>query len=153
MKIEIVVNRLKDQGLHIAVAESCTGGLLSSAITSVPGSSACFGYGIVTYSNQAKHEILGVPWEVLNEFGAVSYQTAYWMAIGVQRIAKSQLGLSITGIAGPSGGSAEKPVGLVYIALARGECCEAHKFHFTGTREAIRKSTVDKAIDLLLQHV
>lgn len=152
MKTELVIERLKEKGLKIAVAESCTGGLLCGALTSISGSSECFEFGVVTYSNQAKHEMLGVPWGILEEFGAVSYQTAYWMAKCVRKIAKSHLGLSITGIAGPSGGSEIKPVGLVYIALAQENFCVSHKFYFKGNREEVRNLTVKKGIDLILQY-
>jgi PncC family amidohydrolase len=153
LEAELVIHRLKEKDKIIAVAESCTGGLFSGALTGVPGSSECFGYGLVTYSNQAKHELLGIPWDILEEFGAVSYQTAYWMAKSIKEIAHAQLGLSITGIAGPSGGSEKKPVGLVYIALAEDKFCTAHKFLFKGTREEIRASTVKKGLEIILEHL
>lgn len=150
---DILMEQLIAKGSKIAVAESCTGGLLSGALTDIPGSSACFEFGAVTYSNQAKHEILGVPWEILNEFGAVSYQTAYWMAKGIRRIAKADLGLAVTGIAGPAGGSETKPVGLVYIALDLKDFCMSQKFNFRGSREEVRRLTVKKGIDLILQYL
>ena len=153
MKAESVINKLREKKIKIATAESCTGGLFSGTLTSVPGSSECFGYGLVTYSNQAKHELLSIPWEVLNKFGAVSYETATWMAKSVRRIAHAELGLSITGIAGPSGGSKEKPVGLVYIGWADENLCDAHKFCFPGTREEIRQSTIEKGLDLILRYL
>ncbi|HHT62436.1 MAG: CinA family protein [Bacillota bacterium] len=153
MKAEAIINLLIEKGKTIAVAESCTGGLLSGTLTSIPGSSKCFGYGVVTYSNQAKHDLLGISWQVLNEFGAVSYETAVEMAKSVKKLARAQIGLSITGIAGPSGGSERKPVGLVYIGLAGEEFCSAHKFYFTGSREEIRNLSVDKSLDLILQYL
>ena len=131
------------------MAESCTGGLVSGAITAVPGSSECFGYGVVTYSNEAKNKLLNVPWEVLEKYGAVSPETAVLMAQGVRRLAKSDIGLSITGIAGPSGGSAEKPVGLVYLAFANETACICEKFHFLGNRYEVRMSTARQAFDMI----
>ncbi len=151
-KAESVIEYLKKKSYTISVAESCSGGLLSAALTSIPGSSACFGYGVVTYSNQAKHEILGVPWEILQNFGAVSYQTAYWMAKCVRKVAQSQISVSITGIAGPSGGSERKPVGLVYMALAKEDFCVSKKYYFQGSRDKIRNLTVTQALDLILQY-
>ncbi|MEL7564290.1 MAG: CinA family protein [Dehalobacterium sp.] len=152
MKTELIIEGLKEKGLKIAVAESCTGGLLSGTLTSISGSSHCFELGVVTYSNQAKHDMLGVPWDILDEFGAVSYQTAYWMAKGVREVAKAHLGLSITGIAGPTGGSEIKPVGLVYIALAQEGFCISHKFLFKGNREEVRNLTVKKGMEIILQY-
>lgn len=147
---ELVVKRLRQKGLTVAFAESCTGGLVSAALTSVPGSSDCFGYGVVTYSNQAKQKLLGVPQEILERFGAVSCQTAKLMASGVRKLAHADMGVSVTGIAGPTGGSAAKPVGLVYIALAKEDLCVCNKFQFQGSREDIRRSTVDEALKMLL---
>ncbi|ATW24227.1 CinA family protein [Candidatus Formimonas warabiya] len=152
MKNALVIEQLKKNSFTISVAESCTGGLLSAALTSIPGSSECFGYGAITYSNQAKHETLGVPWEILQEFGAVSYQTAFWMAKCVRKIAQSHLGVSITGIAGPAGGSERKPVGLVFMALAKEGFCVAQKYYFQGDREEIRRLTVSRALDLIIQY-
>lgn len=151
MKAELVLQRLKEKELKIALAESCTGGLLAGALTSISGSSLCFDLGIITYSNQAKHELLGVPWMILEKYGAVSYQTAYWMAKGVREVAKADLGLSVTGIAGPLGGDEIKPVGLVYMALVKEDFSISHKFLFKGNREEIRNLAVEKGIDLILQ--
>jgi len=152
MNTKLVIERLKEKGLKIAVAESCTGGLLCGELTSISGSSECFELGVVTYCNQAKHDLLGVPSNILEEFGAVSYQTAYWMAKGVREVAKSHLGLSITGIAGPLGGNEIKPVGLVYIALAQEGFCISHKFLFKGNREEVRNLTVKKGLEIILQY-
>jgi nicotinamide-nucleotide amidase len=114
---ESIGEELKQKGLTISVAESCTGGLVSSMLTDVAGSSEYIKLNFVTYSNEAKTEILGVDEKVLAQYGAVSEQTAVQMAQGARKMAKSDMGLAITGIAGPSGGTAEKPVGLVYIAV------------------------------------
>ena len=113
----VVGEKLKEKGLTIACAESCTGGMFASALTDIPGISACFDRGIVTYSNRAKVEELGVKQETLDAFGAVSEETALEMAKGVRRVSGTDIGISVTGIAGPDGGTPEKPVGLVYIGL------------------------------------
>lgn len=115
---KVVVETALNKNMEIAVAESCTGGMISSKIASIPGASGCFHCGIVSYSNDIKQDILGVDETVLNDYGAVSPQTAEMMAIGVSKLAKADIGVSVTGIAGPSGGSEEKPVGLVYVGIA-----------------------------------
>lgn len=118
---ELVVNLLREQGKRIAFAESCTGGLLAKRITDIPGSSEVFEMGCVTYSNAVKEQILGVSSETLNKYGAVSEQTAREMAEGIYKISGADVGVAVTGIAGPGGGSEEKPVGLAYIALCDGK--------------------------------
>lgn len=118
---ELVVQELLKQGRKLGTAESCTGGLLSKRITDVPGSSAVFDMGCVTYANEAKESLLGVPHEILEQHGAVSEETARAMAEGVVRRSGSDIGVGITGIAGPEGGTEEKPVGLIYIALSDGK--------------------------------
>lgn len=147
----VVVELLASFGQTLATAESCTGGLLASRITDVPGASEVFGLGVVAYSNQAKEELLGVPKELLEKEGAVSSLVAEAMAKGIQKRASSHWGIGITGIAGPTGGTPQKPVGLVYLALARGKDCEVHKLHWPGSREAVRRRTVNFALDLLRQ--
>jgi nicotinamide-nucleotide amidase len=114
----IIAGLLTDKNLTLAVAESCTGGLLTDRLTDVPGSSAFLERGVIAYSNDCKADLLGVPQDVLSEFGAVSEKTAVFMAEGVRKLGKCNLGLSTTGIAGPTGGTAEKPVGTFFIALA-----------------------------------
>ena len=114
---DVVSRRLMEKGLTISCAESCTGGMFASALTDIPGISQCFDRGIVTYSNKAKVEELGVQQETLDRYGAVSEQTALEMAAGVRRVSGTDIGISVTGIAGPDGGTPEKPVGLVYIGL------------------------------------
>lgn len=150
--LESVIGKLLcELKLRIAIAESCTGGLLGHRITNVPGSSNYFDRGIVAYSNQAKKELLGVPEEILNKYGAVSSQTAIAMAKGMKKISNADVTLAITGIAGPAGGTPEKPVGLVYIALAgTGEddiIC--HQFNFSGDRETIKLCSSQSALSIL----
>jgi len=143
------VKRLREKGLTVALAESCTGGLIGAALTSVPGSSQCFGCGIISYSNEAKIHLLGVPGEIIERFGAVSYQTANYMAKGVRKLAQADLGVAVTGIAGPSGDSALKPIGLVFIALAKEGSCFCQKHFFQGNREDIRIMTVSSALKMI----
>lgn len=128
-KLEVVVGRmLAARGLKIAVAESCTGGLITSRLTDVPGSSGYLEGGVVAYSYEAKHRLLGVSHDTLVTFGAVSQETALEMARNVQRLFNTDLGVGVTGIAGPAGGMPQKPVGLVYMALSAAdwERCERH---------------------------
>ena len=115
----VLVRRLAAQHQTIATAESCTGGMIAESLTRIPGASAVFGFGWVTYANEAKHALLGVPWDVLNEFGAVSEQTVRAMAAGARERADADYAVAVSGIAGPDGGSPEKPVGTVWIAWAR----------------------------------
>jgi len=146
---EVVGRLLVDQKKTLAVAESCTGGLLSSRLTNVPGSSNYFLLGVVAYSNQAKTNLLGVPSSLLEKHGAVSPQTARAMALGIRKMSKADYGIGITGIAGPSGGSAQKPVGLVYISLAEGNRAEVTKNIFPGNRNIVKFQSTQKAMDLL----
>ncbi len=151
-KADFVLERAQRIGAKIAVAESCTGGLLSGALTDIPGSSAVFERGFVTYSNQAKHEILGVPVTLIEEHGAVSEPVAVAMAEGALKNSHATLAIGITGIAGPGGGSDEKPVGLVYISFARtGQKTQCQRHVFTGGRSAIRKLAVTQALDWLIE--
>lgn len=144
---------LISQGKKLAVAESCTAGLLGTMITDIPGSSQYFWGGVISYSNEAKVRFLGVQESILEQYGAVSRQTAEEMARGILRAAGADLGLSITGIAGPEGGTEEKPVGLVYIGLAHGDNCTVKELHFVGPREANRKLAAKSALDLLRRHL
>ena len=144
-----LLDLLRVRGLTIATAESCTGGLVSAALTAVPGCSDVVLGGIVTYSNGMKASLLGVPEEVLRRVGAVSEDCAREMAAGLLRATGAGLGISVTGIAGPGGGSAEKPVGLVHIGIARlGHGTLLRRNLFPGDRAAIRAATVDAALDL-----
>jgi nicotinamide-nucleotide amidase len=140
---------LRERGLTLATAESLTGGLVSAAITSVPGSSAYFLAGLNTYSNQSKYRLLEVPWVVLNTAGAVSTECARAMASGVARLIGSDLGLSTTGIAGPDGGSDIKPVGLVYVSAFGNLRHETRREIFTGDRQTVAFLAVEAALDLL----
>ncbi|HEY8614184.1 MAG TPA: nicotinamide-nucleotide amidohydrolase family protein [Roseomonas sp.] len=140
---------LRARGLTVATAESCTGGLVSAALTAVPGSSEAVLGGLVTYSNSMKMRLLGVPEEVLTSVGAVSEACAQRMASGTLRATGADLAISITGIAGPGGGSAEKPVGLVYIGVARrGGDLVVRRHVFPGDRAGIRAATVEAALHM-----
>ena len=149
---EVVGRLLAGRGLTVAVAESCTGGLVAGRLTSVPGSSAYFLGGVVAYANRVKQEVLGVSREVLDAKGAVSKETALAMAAGVRRLAKADIGLGITGIAGPSGGSEEKPVGLVYIALAAEGEEEVRRYLFPGERAGIRQGAVNAGLAMIMEY-
>lgn len=148
--IDTVVARLfRETGMTLALAESCTGGLIAGRITAVAGSSGYFLLGAVTYSNDAKSNLLGVPGDMLAEQGAVSAEVARAMARGARKLAGSDLALAVTGIAGPEGGSPDKPVGTVFIALADRAGCSAKGYHFSGDREKIRTITAITAMDWL----
>ena len=146
---EVVGRRLAVTGFTLSVAESCTGGLIAQRLTNVPGASRYFLEGVVTYSNQSKTRLLGVDKKLIKEFGAVSQQVARDMARGVRHKAKTDFGLAITGIAGPDGGSEEKPVGLVYVALADDAHTEHKRFVIPGDRELIRWRASQAALDML----
>jgi nicotinamide-nucleotide amidase len=146
---EVVGRRLTMTEFTLAVAESCTGGLIAQRLTGVPGSSNYFIEGLVTYSNQSKTRLLGVDKKLIKEFGAVSQQVARDMARGVRHKAKTDFGLAVTGIAGPDGGTEEKPVGLVYIALADDAHTEHKKLNIPGDRELIRWRASQAALDML----
>lgn len=153
---ELVVGELAAQGKTLATAESCTGGLLSKRITDVAGASAVFHMGVVTYANQAKEDLLGVSHETLERWGAVSSQTAREMAQGIVRRSQADLGIGITGIAGPDGGTAEKPVGLIYIALSDGECTWVTKRHPIGrtkSRAWHRHCAASQALDMVRRYL
>jgi PncC family amidohydrolase len=150
---EQIGNILQERQLTIACAESCTGGLVAKRITDVPGSSAYFIAGLVTYSNKAKTKFLSVPDDIIAQHGAVSKPVAERMAKGVCDAAGVDTGLSITGIAGPAGGSPEKPVGTVFIALASAKKVWVRKFLFSGNRRAIRESSSEEALTMLLDYL
>ena len=146
---EVVGRRLSITGFTVAVAESCTGGLIAQRLTNVPGSSKYFTEGVVTYSNESKTRLLGVDKELIREFGAVSQQVARDMARGVRHRANTDFGLAVTGIAGPDGGTEDKPVGLVYIALADDAHTEHKRLMLPGDRELIRWRASQAALDML----
>ena len=150
---EKLIKVLTEKKMTCATAESCTGGGVGYAITTVPGSSSAFWGGIVSYDNSVKRDVLGVPEEVLSTKGAVSSECAAAMAEGARQLLKTDLAVSITGIAGPGGGSAEKPVGLVWFGLASKYGIAAEKKIFTGDREAVRSAAIEHALNLLLNAV
>ena len=147
---ERLVEELARKGRTCATAESCTGGGVGSEITSVPGSSAVFMGGIVSYDNSVKRDVLGVPQSVLDAHGAVSPECAAAMATGARRLMKTDFAVSLTGIAGPGGGSAEKPVGLVWFGLASPDGVNTESVVFPGDRREVRAAAVEHALGLLL---
>lgn len=153
--IEHLSNELRTKELKLATAESCTGGMIASAITDLAGSSDIFDRGFVTYSNQAKQDMLGVSIHILNNYGAVSAQCADAMVLGaLEHSPDAYIAVSVTGIAGPSGGTTDKPVGLVYIGVCvRGKEPVIEECFFKGSRDEVRKQTVEKALSLLLEAV
>jgi len=148
--LELIVGReLRDRGLTLAVAESCTGGLLGHRVTNIPGSSAYFERGVLVYSNRAKQELLGVPEEILRVHGAVSAPCAEAMARGIVERSGASCGLAVTGVAGPEGGTPTKPVGTVFIALALGAAVTSRRFRFSGDRPAVKWQSTQMALDML----
>ena len=146
-----VVKLLSKKRLKISFAESCTGGLLSSSITSISGSSKVFSLGLVTYSNQAKTNILKVPKKIIMKHGAVSYETCLSMVKNLYKISRTNISISITGVAGPNGGTKQKPVGLVFIGVKKGNKTLVKKFLFKNrTRNSIQRSTVYRVLNLIL---
>jgi nicotinamide-nucleotide amidase len=146
---EIVGDLLSKHGLTLSFAESCTGGLASKLITDIPGSSKYFSGGVIAYSNEVKHSVLGISNRILEEYGAVSEPTARAMAFGVREKLNADIGVGITGIAGPDGGSAEKPVGLVYVGLSNGSSSLCCRYVFYGSREIVRKKSAYAALDMV----
>ncbi len=146
---EVVLKLLQENKMTLSLAESCTGGLIASRLTDVPGASESLMSGVVSYSNDAKIRLLGVKEETIRNYGAVSSQTAEEMAAGAKRIGGTDIGVSITGIAGPGGGSAEKPIGLCYIGIAIDDTVKSYKTMFNGNRQRIKWNSSSKALDLL----
>ena len=149
-----VVKLLGKKNFKISFAESCTGGLLSSAITSVSGSSKVFALGLIAYSNKSKNNILKIPKKILRKYGAVSYEACLSMVRNLSKISKTEISLSITGIAGPKGGSRKKPIGLVYIGIKKRNktLVKKHLFKNKG-RFYIQKAAVNKSLDLILSFI
>ena len=146
-----VVKLLSKKRLKISFAESCTGGLLSSSLTSISGSSKVFTLGLVTNSNQAKTNILKVPKKIIMKHGAVSHETCLFMVKNLYKISRTNISLSITGVAGPNGGTKQKPVGLVFIGVKKGNKTLVKKFLFKNrTRNSIQRSTVYRVLNLIL---
>ena len=153
MKIQTLSQLLTDQSLTLSVAESCTGGNLSALLTSVSGSSTYFDRGYITYSNQAKMDMLDVDVEILEQFGAVSEQTAFEMVNGLIQNSHSDIAVSITGIAGPTGGTVEKPVGMVCFGFYVKDKHFVKTQHFSGDRETVVASSVDFVIQTLVDEL
>ena len=152
--LEIQVGQLlHERGLKLVLAESCSGGLLGSRITDVPGSSEYFLGGVVAYAYEAKAQLLGVSWDTLNTKGAVSRETVLEMARGVRDRMKAHIAVSVSGIAGPGGGTPEKPVGTTWIGLAAEDGEWAKLFRFSGDREQNKVSATDAALQLLLDYL
>ena len=153
-KIIKIINLLKRKKLKLAIAESCTGGMLSSAITSVGGSSKVFTMGLVTYSNQSKNRLLKVPKQIIKKYGAVSVQCCFSMVNNLSKISKSNVAVSITGIAGPSGGTKQKPVGLVYIGIKKSNKVKINRSLFKNkNRSNVQRAAVKKALELVLNTI
>ena len=146
-----IVKFLTKKKLTVSFAESCTGGLLASSITSISGSSKVFNIGLVTYSNNAKVKLLQVPKKTITKYGAVSYETCLSMVKNLSKISRSNISISITGVAGPNGGTKEKPVGLVYVGLKKGGKTIIKKNLFKSKkRVSIQKATVNQALKMIL---
>jgi len=146
---EVVVEMLMQKGLKVSVAESCTGGLICNKITNVPGASNVFDRGFITYSNEAKVKELGVSEETLKNFGAVSHEVAKQMAQGALKTSLADIAISTTGIAGPTGATETKPVGLVYIGVATKNYVDSFEFRFSGDRLRIKEAASKAALDVL----
>ena len=150
--MKFLVRLLTKKKLKLSTAESCTGGLLAGSITSISGASKIFNLGLVTYSNQAKNKVLKVNKNVIKKYGAVSHECCSAMVKNLSKISKANINVSITGIAGPKGGTKEKPVGLVYIGVKKGNKIQVNKCLFKAkNRSSIQKATVKKTLDLILR--
>ncbi len=150
--MKTLIRLLIKKKLKISFAESCTGGLLASSITSISGASKVFNLGLVTYSNQAKIKVLKVSKKIIDKYGAVSHQCCSEMVKNLSKISKANINVSITGIAGPRGGTKKKPVGLVYIGLKKGAKIQVYKCVFKAkNRSSIQKATVRKALNLIFR--
>jgi PncC family amidohydrolase len=144
---------LRERNLQLAVAESCTGGLVGHRITNVPGSSEYFAGGLLVYSYEAKVKLLGVSWDTLNAFGAVSCETVLEMARGAKKALDVDIAVSVSGIAGPGGGTLDKPVGTTWVGLAADDGEWAREFHFHGDREQNKASSADAAFQMILEYL
>ena len=149
-----IVKLLKRKRLKLSVVESCTGGMLSGAITSVSGSSKVFTMGLVTYSNQSKNHLLKVPKQIIKKHGAVSIQCCFTMVNNLSKFSKSNIAVSITGIAGPGGGTKQKPVGLVYVGIKIGNKVKVNRYLFKNKgRSNVQRAAVKKALELVLNTI
>lgn len=154
ISLEIKVgDLLRQRNLSLALAESCTGGLIGNRITNVPGSSEYFAGGIVAYSYEAKARLLGVSWDTLNSVGAVSSETVLEMAHGAKKLMDADIAVSVSGIAGPGGGTEEKPVGTVWVALVANDGEWSQVFHFDGDRDQNKADSADAALQVLMDYL
>jgi nicotinamide-nucleotide amidase len=149
----VVGGLLKEQKMTLSVAESCTGGLIGHRLTSISGSSLYFERGVIVYSDRSKVEILGVKQETINSYGAVSDQTVREMTEGVKKIAKTDMGLAVTGIAGPLGGTEDKPVGTVFIGLSVDGKIFSDQYHLPGDRDTVKLNTSEMALDWVRRYL
>ncbi len=152
-RCEELVCECSARGLTVSTAESCTAGLVASSIADVPGASAVLRGGAVTYCNEVKHKVLGVGLDTLQVYSAVSYETAREMAQGSRRVFDSDVAVSLTGYAGPDGGTPEDPAGTVYLGLCTCRSVVSHRFHFAGDRNEVRMRAAIRAVELLLDSV
>lgn len=146
-----LLDRCRQKSIRIATAESCTGGMIAAALTDIAGSSDVFDRGFVTYSNEAKTDMLGVPAELIAAHGAVSEPVANAMAMGALKHSHAQMAVAVTGIAGPGGGSDEKPVGTVLIAVAMGDAAQVERCRFSGGRAEVREAAMNQALTMMLR--
>jgi len=157
LSVTLLVKKLyricKEKGLSLSIAESCTGGMVGAAITAIPGSSDYFKGGVVSYGNEVKHDVLGVSRLVLKNKGAVSAETVRQMAAGVKRLCKTDCAIAVSGIAGPGGGTKQKPVGLVYIGIGLGKKVRGFRYLFKGGRQKIRRQAVYAALQRMIDEV
>ena len=151
--LEKILNHLINNNLTVATAESCTGGLIAHTLTNISGSSVYFDRGVVTYSNKAKIELLGLNNEILDKFGAVSHKVAEAMAKGIRIKSHVDIGIATTGIAGPTGGTPDKPVGLVYIGISTSKQTNIKKFKFSGNRLQNKELTCNAALKMILDNL
>ena len=151
--LDVVSTELKKRKVTIATAESCTGGLIANSLTDIPGSSEYFERGVVSYSNKAKTDLLDVPEKLIEEHSAVSEQVAKAMAEGIRKKSKVDIGVATTGIAGPTGGTKEKPVGLVYIAVSTSKGTVVRRYQFTGNRLQNKERTCNAVLWMLFDHL
>ena len=152
--IKQTVNLLKRKKITLSIAESCTGGMLAQAITSISGASYIFKFGLVTYSNQSKIKYLKVPLKIIKKYGAVSRQCCLSMVKNLSKMTKAKLNIAITGIAGPKGGTKSKPVGLVFIGIKKGNKIKVVEYLFANkNRENIRKNSVKKSLELIKKFI
>jgi nicotinamide-nucleotide amidase len=153
-KIKKIIFKLNASKLTLSVAESCTGGMLAQHITSVSGASKVFTFGIITYSNKSKINYLKVPLQIIKKYGAVSKQCCLAMLVNLEKISNAKLNIAITGIAGPTGGTKKKPVGLVYLGIKKGKKIKINRYFFKNQdRENIRKNSVKESLELIKKFI